>query len=111
MGANETAWKVELLSRFQLTTFVEAVRLLEEGIATAMDIDIAMRAGAGLTVGPFQWADKTGLDVIAQQLKEMEGTFGERFKPPVSLLEKIARGQLGISSGQGYLVYPGSAPL
>ncbi len=109
--ATETAWKVELLSRFQLATFLEAVRLLDEGIATAVDIDIAMRAGAGLAIGPFQWADKTGLDVIVHQLEKMEIAYGERFKPPASLMQKVARGQLGISTGQGYLAHHGSRTL
>ena len=103
--ASDAAWKAELLSRFQLATFLEAVRLLDEGIATAADIDVAMRAGAGLKVGPFQWADKTGLDAIMKQLEKMEAEFGERFAPPTSLRNKVARGQLGISTGQGYFRY------
>ena len=106
--ANDAAWRVELLSRFQLATFLEAVRLLDEGIATAADIDVAMRAGAGLKVGPLQWADKTGLDAILNQLEKMEGEFGARFAPPTSLREKVARGQLGLSRGQGYFRYQGS---
>lgn len=100
--------KTALLTRFQLATFLEAVRLVDEGIASVRDIDIAMRAGAGLVVGPLEWADTTGLDVIVQQLEQMQEINGERFKPPASLLTKVARGQLGRSTGQGYMAYHGS---
>lgn len=109
--ASDAAWTTELLSRFQLATFLEAVRLLDEGMATAADIDVAMRAGAGLKVGPFQWADKTGLDSILKQLEQMEVAFGERFAPPPSLREKVARGQLGLSRGQGYFRYQGTTRI
>ncbi|PSR32855.1 MAG: 3-hydroxyacyl-CoA dehydrogenase [Sulfobacillus benefaciens] len=96
-------WEGELLTRFQLATFLEAVRLYDEGIANAEDIDIAMRAGAGLPMGPFAWADETGLDVILEQLQQLTRAGNPNFAPPESLTDKVARGQLGNKSKRGYL--------
>jgi 3-hydroxyacyl-CoA dehydrogenase len=96
-------WESELLTRFQLATFLEAVRLHDEGIASAEDIDIAMRAGAGLPKGPFAWADKAGLDMILGQLQELTQAGNPNFAPPESLVDKVARGQLGDKSKRGYL--------
>ncbi len=98
-------WEAELLSRFQLATFLEAVRLYDEGIASAEDIDIAMRAGAGLPIGPILWGDQTGLDVILNQLNVLSETVGNQFTPPKSLVDNVARGQLGVKSGRGYLAH------
>lgn len=95
----------ELIMRFTLATFMEAARLYEEGIATPEDIDIAMRAGAGLKEGPFHWADMRGLDRVLEDLKALSSNLGARFSPPVSLTERVHRGQLGVKSGQGYLDY------
>ncbi len=96
-------WESELLTRFQLATFLEAVRLYDEGVASAEDIDIAMRAGAGLPMGPFAWADKTGLDVVLGQLQELARAGNPNFAPPGSLADKVARGQVGNKSKRGYL--------
>ncbi len=96
----------QLILRFSLATFLESVRLYEEGIASVEDIDIAMRAGAGLPVGPFQWADARGLDVVLQDLQDLAQTVGRRFAPPNSLQDLVSRGWLGEKSGQGYLSHP-----
>lgn len=96
----------ELIMRFSLATFLESVRLYEEGIASAEEIDIAMRAGAGLPQGPFQWADARGLDVVLQDLMDLAATIGPRFSPPDSLVNCVSHGQLGVKTGQGYLSHP-----
>ncbi len=95
----------ELIDRFTLSTFMEAARLYEEGVASAQSIDIAMRAGAGLPLGPLAWADQVGLDVVSEKLSRLQATFGERFSPPQSLRDRIERGQLGVKSGAGYFMY------
>lgn len=95
----------QLILRFSLATFLESVRLYEEGIASAEEIDIAMRAGAGLKTGPFNWADTRGLDQVLRDLEDLADTVGSRFAPPVSLRDRVERGQLGVKSGQGYLTY------
>ncbi|AEJ38367.1 Enoyl-CoA hydratase/isomerase [Sulfobacillus acidophilus TPY] len=94
----------QLIERFTLATFLESVRLFEEGIAGPEDIDIAMRAGAGLPLGPFAWADREGLDVILNRLEKWAQSL-PGFEPPVSLRQRVARGDLGVKTGRGYLRY------
>lgn len=94
-----------LVRRFTLTTFLESVRLFEEGMATPDAIDLAMRAGAGLSQGPFMWADSKGLDVVLDELYALSSTEGSRFSPPASLIQRVERGQLGVGSGRGYLIH------
>ena len=95
----------QLILRFSLATFLESVRLFEEGIASADEIDIAMRAGAGLPKGPLRWADERGLDQVLADLESLHASVGDRFTPPPSLQDRVARGQLGVKSGIGYLTY------
>ncbi|XP_022823312.1 probable 3-hydroxyacyl-CoA dehydrogenase B0272.3 [Spodoptera litura] len=84
----------------------EAIRMLERGDASKEDIDIGMKLGAGLPMGPFELADYTGLDTnrLAQQaLYSM--TKNEVFAP-IELLEKmVAEGKYGIKSGEGFYKY------
>lgn len=95
----------QLILRFALATFLEAVRLYEEGMASIDDIDVAMQAGAGLKQGPFHWADGLGLDVVLEDLNVLCHTVSDRFSPPTSLIDRVQRGQLGVKTGQGYLAY------
>ncbi len=99
----DQALERQLILRFTLATFLEAGRLYEEGIASVEDIDIAMRAGAGLPQGPFYWADARGLDVVLNDLESLHASVGDGFAPPVSLRDRVARGQLGVKTGRGYL--------
>ncbi|NMP23628.1 3-hydroxyacyl-CoA dehydrogenase family protein [Sulfobacillus harzensis] len=95
----------ELILRFSLATFLESVRLVDEGIASPEDVDIAMRAGAGIKIGPLMWADSRGLDQVLKDLEGLAATVGPRFQPPDSLRRHVERGQLGVKTGQGYLVH------
>jgi len=101
----DEALEQQLILRFTLSTFLESVRLYEEGIASIDEIDIAMRAGAGLPEGPFHWADSRGLGRVMDDLNKLEPTVGERFTPPQSLRVRVQRGQLGVKTGHGYLNY------
>jgi 3-hydroxybutyryl-CoA dehydrogenase len=92
----------DLVRRFQLAAFVEAARLVEEGIAGARDIDWALRAGAGLPLGPLEWADREGLPRILEELEELTARYGERFQPPASLRSLVRRGFVGAAGGHGY---------
>lgn len=98
-------WEQDLILRFSLATFLESVRLVDEGIASPEDVDIAMRAGAGLKTGPLMWADSRGLDLVLKDLETLVATVGSRFEPPASLRERVEHGQLGVGTGQGYLVH------
>jgi 3-hydroxybutyryl-CoA dehydrogenase len=89
-------------SRLGLVIGLEAIRMLEEGVASAEDIDAAMVLGYKYPVGPLRLTDIVGLDVrlgIAEYLHER---LGDRFAPPQLLRDKVAAGQLGRKSGQGF---------
>lgn len=89
-------------SRLGLVIALEAMRMLEEGVASAEDIDAAMVLGYRHATGPLRTSDLVGLDVrlgIAEYLHE---TLGERFTPPQILRDKVAAGELGRKTGRGF---------
>lgn len=94
-------------SRLGLVLALEAMRMLEEGVASADDIDAAMVLGYRHAAGPLKTTDLVGLDVrlgIAEYLAEQ---LGERFEPPQILRDKVANGELGRKSGRGFYSYEG----
>jgi len=90
-------------SRLGLTLGLEAMRMLEEHVATAQDIDTAMELGYNHPMGPLALTDLVGLDVrlaIAEHLaRTIDST---RFAPPRVLRELVARGKLGKKTGEGF---------
>jgi 3-hydroxybutyryl-CoA dehydrogenase len=94
-----------LVDRFTYAAIAEAGRLLDESIATAKDIDLAMRAGAGFAVGPLETADTVGLDVVLEKLGAMQSQYGENYAPSASLQKLVAAGALGKKTGRGFLEY------
>lgn len=93
-------------SRLGVALGLEAIRMVDEGVADAAAIDRALELGYRHTMGPLRSTDLVGLDVrlaIAQHLHE---TLGERFRPPQLLRDKVARGELGRKSGQGFYSWP-----
>jgi 3-hydroxybutyryl-CoA dehydrogenase len=85
---------------------VEAVALVESGVATAEDVDIACRLGFGHTMGPLATIDLTGLDVIRDATLNIYGdTSDAKFFPPELLSRLVAAGDLGRKSGQGFFSY------
>ncbi len=96
-------------ARMSLALGLEAMRLLEEGVASAEDLDALMRMGYGHPVGPLDLSDRVGLDLrlaIADRLREVHG---ERFKAPDSLRDRVERGHLGRKSGEGFFREPGES--
>jgi 3-hydroxybutyryl-CoA dehydrogenase len=100
-------------NRIGLSVFAEASEILEKGVASVRDIDIAMRLGYGYPLGPFELGDLVGLD---SRLLNMEALFKEtgqeRFKPPAILKKLVSEGFLGdpkLRSGSkgGYYEYYG----
>ncbi|MGP6204708.1 3-hydroxyacyl-CoA dehydrogenase family protein [Microbacterium sp. F2] len=93
-------------SRLGLAIALEAMRMVEEGVASPHDIDAAMVLGYRHATGPLRTSDLVGLDVrlgIAEYLHE---TLGERFAPPQILRDKVAAGELGRKTGRGFFEYP-----
>jgi enoyl-CoA hydratase / 3-hydroxyacyl-CoA dehydrogenase len=95
-----------LVQRMGLKTLVESCLVLEEGVASAKDVEIGMMMGAGILPGPFSRADEAGLDTVLEQLERAQREWGEAFEPPVLLRRLVAQGRLGKKTGQGFFPYP-----
>jgi 3-hydroxybutyryl-CoA dehydrogenase len=89
-------------SRLGLALGLEAIRMVEEGVAEPEAIDDAMRLGYKHPMGPLRLTDLVGLDVRLAIAEHLHDTLGERFAPPRLLREKVARGELGRKTGQGF---------
>ncbi len=91
-------------SRLGLVIGLEAIRMVEQGVASPADIDKAMTLGYGFPMGPLKLTDLVGLDVrlsiadyLSQKLEQ-----GDHFRPPKLLRDMVAAGKLGKKSGQGF---------
>ena len=95
-----------LLNRVNFPSTIEAIRLVEEGIATVAEIDEGMRLAFGRRMGPFETGDMVGLDVM---MKAMMSTYEEtkdmKFYPPVLMQRKVTAGHLGIKTRKGWYDY------
>jgi enoyl-CoA hydratase/3-hydroxyacyl-CoA dehydrogenase len=94
------------VDRMGLKTLVESCLVLEEGVASAKDIEVGMMMGAGILPGPFARADDAGLDNILEQLERAQSEWGDAFEPPTVLRRLVAQGRLGKKTGQGFFPYP-----
>jgi 3-hydroxybutyryl-CoA dehydrogenase len=89
-------------SRLGVLIGLEAIRMLESGVAAARDIDKAMVLGYGHPMGPLELTDLVGLDVRLSIAEYLHKEFGARYDPPLLLREKVQRGELGKKSGRGF---------
>ncbi len=89
-------------SRLGLAIGLEAMRMLEAGVASAEDIDKAMTLGYGFPMGPLKLTDLVGLDVRLAIAEHLTRELGPRFEPPQVLRDKVAEGALGKKSGRGF---------
>ena len=99
-----------IVDRMGLKTLVESCLVLEEGVASAKDIEVGMMTGAGILPGPFSRADEAGLDTVLEQLEGAQREWGDSFEPPTVLRRLVAQGRLGKKSGQGFFPYPQPDP-
>jgi len=97
--------------RMQVLLMNEAVRLVEEGVATPEDVDKAFRAGMGFryaTVGIFEFIDWGGVDILYRASRYMSEAVGDdRFKPARLVEQKMAYNELGPKTGRGFFDYSG----
>jgi len=95
-----------VVNRILGRVFPEAANILEEGIASARDIDKAMKAGAGWPMGPFELADMVGIDVIYHVAKNMKDMgVSETQRKPLIMDQLYHAGRLGKKSGRGFYDY------
>ncbi|MDN6528144.1 MAG: 3-hydroxyacyl-CoA dehydrogenase family protein [Brevibacterium sp.] len=92
-------------SRLGVALALEAVRMVEEGVASAEDIDNAMTLGYRHPAGPLKTTDIVGLDIRLGIAEHLEAELGPRFTPPQLLKDKVDAGQLGRKSGQGFYTW------
>jgi len=95
----------DVTARFELRTLVECCLLLEEGAASAREIDLAMAAGAGLRP-PLRSADAQGLLETLARLQRAAAEWGEQFAAPLILRRLVSQGRLGSACGQGFFPSP-----
>ncbi|HUO87232.1 MAG TPA: 3-hydroxyacyl-CoA dehydrogenase NAD-binding domain-containing protein [Thermoanaerobaculia bacterium] len=83
----------------------EAFRMLEQGVASAEDIDKALKLGLNHPMGPFELVDLVGLDVRMSILEHLHATLGEAFRPNRLLVQHVRAGRLGRKTGRGVYRY------
>lgn len=84
----------------------EAARSLEEGVASANEIDVAMRLGVNYPHGPLRWADQIGLDEVLAVLEGLQRETGDdRYRPAPLLKKLVLAGFVGETSGRGFYSY------
>ncbi len=89
-------------SRLDLIASLEAMRMLQDGVASAEDIDNAMLIAYRHPMGPLRLSDIVGLDVRLDIARQLSRTLGDRYAPPKILEDMVARGDLGRKSGKGF---------
>ena len=92
-------------SRLGAMFSLEAVRMVQEGVASVEDIDETMRLGYNLPMGPIELVDHTGVDVNVEVMEYLREELGERFRPPQLLKRKLRAGKLGRKTGEGFYVW------
>jgi 3-hydroxybutyryl-CoA dehydrogenase len=95
-------------SRLGVLLGLEAIRMVQEGVADAASIDRAMELGYRHPMGPLRSTDLVGLDVRLAIAEHLHRELGERFAPPALLRDKVARGELGRKTGQGFYSWEAS---
>ncbi len=95
-----------ITSRINAMIGNEAFYMLQEGIASAEDIDKALKLGLNHPMGPFELVDLVGLDTRLNILEYLHKSLGEKFRPSPLLVQYVKAGRLGRKSGRGVFEYP-----
>jgi 3-hydroxybutyryl-CoA dehydrogenase len=99
-----------ITSRINAMIGNEAFHMLQEGIASAADIDKALKLGLNHPMGPFELVDLVGLDTRLNILEYLHKSLGEKYRPAPLLVQYVKAGRLGRKSGRGVYEYPEVAP-
>ncbi len=83
----------------------EAFRMLQEGVASAEDIDTALKLGLNHPMGPFEMVDLVGLDIRLSILEHLHATLGEAYRPNILIRQYVRAGRLGRKTGRGVYRY------
>ncbi len=89
-------------SRLGAALGLEAIRMVEEGVASAADIDTALELGYKHPIGPLKLTDIIGLDVRLDIARYLESTLGPRFAPPALMVQMVEEGRVGRKAGRGF---------
>jgi 3-hydroxybutyryl-CoA dehydrogenase len=95
-----------ITSRINAMIGNEAFYMLQEGVASAADIDKALKLGLNHPMGPFELVDLVGLDTRLNILEYLHKSLGEKFRPAPLLVQYVRAGRLGRKSGRGVYQYP-----
>lgn len=94
-------------SRLGIVLGLEAIRMVEQGVASPEDIDRAMELGYNHPMGPLRLTDLVGLDVRLRIAEYLHSTLGDdQYQPPQLMRQMVAEGKLGKKSGQGFYPWP-----
>lgn len=95
-----------IVNRILIPYINEAAITFQEGIASAAEIDKAMKLGAGMPMGPLALADLVGIDVVLSVCEYFWAEFGDsKYRPSLAFKQKVRAGQLGVKTGQGFYEY------
>src|SRR5699024_10984028 len=95
-----------IVNRVMIPHFIESIRLLEEGVASAEDIDKAVKFGLNYPMGPFELQDYAGVDIGYHVMEYFRKEFDDtRFSPPLLLKQMMSAGRIGKKSGAGFYDY------
>lgn len=94
-----------VVNRLLLPQMREAVKILEEGIASMEDIDTALKLGLNHPMGTFALQDLTGIDICFNVLEYFQAEMGDQYAPPLLMKQMVNAGRLGRKTGQGWYDY------
>jgi 3-hydroxybutyryl-CoA dehydrogenase len=80
---------------------------VQEGVAGAEDVDLALRLAHEFRVGPLEYADRIGLDKVLGWMEHLQAELGDPYEPCLLLRELVEAGRLGCRTGRGFFVYEG----
>ncbi len=101
-----------IVTRMMVTTINEACEILMEGVASVIDIDMAMKESSGNIYGPFEMADRIGLDKILKYMDNLYQEFGDKKYKPSPIIKRLVRANYyGRINGKGFYSYQGEKAI